>query len=149
MTLQERILTDLVQAMREKNAQKLGVLRMIKAAFLVAAKEKPKDSGNALTDDEAIAILKREAKKRKESAMAFTAGNRADLAEKEITEVAIIEAYLPAQMPREQIVEIVKAVIAKNGTGNFGAVMGAVMQQVKGEADGNSVREVVNECMKS
>jgi uncharacterized protein YqeY len=127
---------------------------MIKAAFFVAAKEKPRapegpGSGDALTDDEVIALLKRELKKRKESAAAFTAGNRQDLADTENAEAAVIETYLPAQMSRDAVKAVVQQVIAEKGTANFGAVMGAAMQALKGEADGNVVREVVNECMKA
>lgn len=149
MTLQDRILSEMVQAMKEKNTQKLGVLRMVKAAFLTAAKERPQESGNTLSDEEVIAILKKEGKKRKDSAAAFVAGNRKDLADTELAEYAIIEAYLPAQMSADAIREIVNSVIAEKGKANFGAVMGAVMQQVNGQADGAVVREVVNECMKA
>jgi len=151
MTLQDRILSELVQAMKEKNTQKLGVLRMVKAAFLLAAKEKPLSdgSGNTLSDEEAIAILKREAKKRKDSAEAFIAGSRKDLADVELAELAIIQEYLPAQMSQEALQAIVTSVIAQKGKENFGAVMGAVMQQVAGQADGALVREVVNNCLKA
>lgn len=149
MTLQDRILSDMVQAMKDKNTQKLGVLRMVKAAFLTAAKDKPKEGGTVLSDEEVVGILKREGKKRKESAAAFTTGNRKDLADTELAELAIIEAYLPAQMSADAIRDIVNSVITEKGKANFGAVMGAVMQQVNGQADGSIVREVVNECMKA
>jgi uncharacterized protein YqeY len=148
MTLHDRILSELVQAMKEKNVQKLAVLRMVKAALLVAAKEKPKDAGEKLTDEEVVAILKREAKKRKESAEAFTAGDRVDLAENEQAELVIIQEYLPAQMSEADIRAVVEGVIAEKGTDNFGAVMGAAMEKLKGQADGGVVRSIVNQCMK-
>ncbi len=147
MSLHERLLADLVQAMKEKNAQKLAVLRMVKAALVLVVKEKPKGSSEVLSDEDVVAVLKREAKKRKESAQAFAAGNRQDLSDNEHAELAIIETYLPAQMSEDAIRQVVQSVIAEKGKSNFGAVMGAVMQKLQSQADGAVVRNVVNQCM--
>ena len=96
-----------------------------------------------LTDDAIIAVLKRAQKQRADAAQQFRAGNRPELADKEAAEAEIIAAYLPEQMSEEQIAEIVDAVIARVGTENFGAVMGQVMAHVKGQADGATVKAIV------
>ena len=138
----------MVTAMKAHEALTVETLRGLMAAFtneLVAAKKKPDEP---VTDDMAVAVIRREVKKRKEAFEAFRTGNRPELAEKEDAERAILEAYLPALMSREDIRKIALAkktemgVIDKKEMGKF---MGAVMKELAGRADGGDVKAVVDE----
>ena len=90
-------------------------------------------------------ILAREAKKRKEAIELYKQGDRQELADNEEKELAIIEKYLPQQMSKEEVVEIVLAIIEKNKPENFGEAMKLVMAELKGKADGKIVAEVIKE----
>jgi uncharacterized protein len=146
MSLQATILSDLMAAMKAQEAEKLGVLRMMKAALLNELKGQSRES-TALTDEEVIAVLTREAKKRKEAATAFHDAGREELAQKEETELVIIEQYLPAQATDEEIKNVVQSVVEQMGSAQFGAVMGAAMKQLKGAADGNRVKAMVEQVL--
>ncbi|MEK9170023.1 MAG: GatB/YqeY domain-containing protein [Patescibacteria group bacterium] len=142
--LQEKLNQDLKEAMKSGNAEKVGVLRMLNASFQNRQIEKGKDA--VLTDDEALQVLMREAKKRRESVEAFTKGNRPELAEKEKSELLIVEAYLPKQMSREEAAAAVEKVLAGlTDKSNAGLVMKAVMAELKGKADGKLISEIVKE----
>ena len=142
--LLEKLNQDLKEAMKSGNADKVGVLRMLSSALKNRAIEKGKDA--VLTDDETMQVLTREAKKRKESIEAFEKGGRPDLAEKEKAELGLIEAYLPKQMSREEVVAAVEKVLAGLADkSNQGLVMKAVMQELKGKADGKMISGVVKE----
>ena len=146
----EDIRKDMVAAMKAKDAVRLATLRSALTAFtneLVSKGKKPTDS---LEDGDVIAVLKRLAKQRKDSIEQYTAGNRPELAEQEKQELAIIEEYLPAQASREQIEEAVKKLAADVDTSDkaaMGKLMGAVMKELSGNADGNLVKEVVTETL--
>ncbi|HYD93595.1 MAG TPA: GatB/YqeY domain-containing protein [Candidatus Paceibacterota bacterium] len=149
MTIHESIKGSIAEAMRAKDAVRLRTLRSLSAAMtneVVAKKRKPDE---LLTDEEALAVLKRAANQRKDSIEQFTKGGRPELAEPEAEELAVIEAYLPAQLSREQVEEAVKAKIAELGAdkSKAGMVMGAVMKDLKGQADGNVVKEVVDSLL--
>lgn len=137
-------------AMRARDQQTLTTLRGLSAAFtneLVAQRRKPDE---ALSDEDAITIIRREAKKRKEAAEAFENAGRAESAEKERAEQAILETYLPAQMSEEDIAAVVKKKQEELGITDkkdMGRLMGAVMQELKGNADGELVKKVVNEVL--
>ena len=119
-------------------------MRLLNAAIKNRAIEKGKDA--VLTEDEVLQVLTREAKKRKESVEAFTKGGRPELAEKEKIELALVESYLPKQMAREEVVVAVEKVLARLADkSNAGLVMKAVMQELKGKADGKMISEVVRE----
>ncbi|HJL55615.1 MAG TPA: GatB/YqeY domain-containing protein, partial [Candidatus Paceibacterota bacterium] len=126
---------------------KLSVLRGLSAAFtneLVATKRKPDEE---LTDDEAIAVIKKQAKQRRESIEQFKSGGRNELAEKEEKELAILSEYLPEEMSRqeiEKIANIKKAELGVTDKSKMGILMGAVMKETKGKADGAVVKEVVD-----
>lgn len=144
--LQNQIGADLVAAMKGKELLKVEVLRGLKAAFtneLVATKRKPTDD---LTDADVLTVIKREVKKRKEAALAFKSGNRAELAQKEEDERIILEAYLPPPLPKE---EILKRALAKKlelgltDKKDMGKLMGAVMKELGQNADSDDVRAVV------
>lgn len=149
MTIHESIKAGIPDAMRAKDAAKLRTLRSLSTAMtneVVAKKRKPDEF---LTDEEALAVLKRAANQRKDSIQQFEAGGRAELAEPEKEELAVIEAYLPAQLSREVVEEAVKAKIAELGAdkSKAGMVMGSVMKDLKGQADGNLVKEVVDSLL--
>lgn len=134
-----------MQAMKAKDEVRLRTLRSLSTAMtneVVAKKRKPDEF---LTDDEALAVVKRAASQRKDSIDQFTKGGRPELAEPEIAELAVIESFLPEQMPREEIEAIAKAKIAELGAdkSKMGMLMGAVMKETKGRADGTVVKEVI------
>jgi len=142
--LQEKLTQELKEAMKSGNADKVGVLRMLNAALHNQAIAKGKDA--VLTDEEVMEVLRREAKKRKESVEAFTKGGRPELAGKERVELVLIEVYLPKQMSREEVAAAVEKILAGLADkSNQGLVMKAVMQELKGKADGKMISEVVKE----
>ncbi|PIT89749.1 glutamyl-tRNA amidotransferase [Candidatus Kuenenbacteria bacterium CG10_big_fil_rev_8_21_14_0_10_36_11] len=145
-----QIYTDLKLAMKNKDVLKVSVLRMLIAAFNnEAINLMKKDEG--LSDEEAIKVLKKEAKKRKDSIEQFTAGNRPELAKKENEELKILSVYLPAEMSEEDLKKIVAEVIAEMGEvspSQFGMVMKAVMAKTAGKADGGMASKVVKEVLK-
>lgn len=138
----------MVAAMKAHEALKVETLRGLMAAFtneLVAAKKKPDE---AVHDEMAVAVIRREVKKRKEASEAFRNGNRPELADKEDTERAILEAYLPILMSRDDIRKIASAKKAEMGVSDkkeMGKFMGAVMKDLAGKADGTDVKAVVDE----
>ena len=144
MSLLQKLNDDLKSALKAGDAGKLGTLRMLSASIKNQAITKGKDA--VLSDEEVMEVLRREAKKRKESVEAFEKGGRPDLAEKEKTELALIEVYLPKQMSREGVVSMVEKVLAGLADkSNQGLVMKAVMAELKGKADGKMISEVVKE----
>jgi len=139
--LQDQINQDLKQAMLARETAKVDTLKMIKTAIQMAGIEAKGD----LSEDQIIAVLKKESKKRAESAEMFAKGGNETKAADELAEKALIDAYLPEQMSEEKIAEIVDGVIAEVGKDNMGQVMGAVMKQVAGQADGGVVSKIVRE----
>lgn len=145
--------------MKSKDAFLLGVLRMVSAAMKNKELEKRTklvksgeignlDELSQLTDEEALAVVISEAKKRKDSIVEFEKGNRPDLAETEKKELEALAKYLPEQMPEEEVRKIVKETLAKIGVSDIkemGKIMGALMPQVKGKADGGLVQKIVQE----
>jgi uncharacterized protein YqeY len=143
--IHENIKKDIPEALRAKDEVRLRTLRSLVTAMtndVVAKKRKPDEF---LTDDEALAVLKRAASQRKDSIDQFTKAGRDDLAAPEKAELAIIETFLPAQMSREQIIEIAKAKIAELNAdkSKMGVLMGAVMKETRGAADGTVVKEII------
>lgn len=142
MSLETQLNTDLKTAMKAHDKLSLNVIRMMKAAL---TNEKVKQ-GHDLTSDEELTIVSRELKQRKESMEEFAKGNRDDLVEGVKAEIAIVEKYAPKQLGEDEVTTIVADSIAKvsaSGMGDFGKVMGVVMPQVKGKADGAMVNKVV------
>lgn len=145
--LTAQIRADLVTAMKARDQIRVDTLRGAITAFtndLVAKGRKPTEQ---LTDDEALAVLKRLSKQRKDSIEQFTAGNRPELAEKESLELAIIEAYLPATVSRDEIERVARAKKEELGIADragAGKLMGAVIKEFKGTADGADVKAVVD-----
>jgi uncharacterized protein len=146
MSLVSDIKEQIKDAMRAKDAVRLAVLRGLSAAFvneLVAKGHKPDEE---LSDDDALTVIMRESKKRKDSIEQFSAAGRNDLAESETAELRILEAFLPPQMSREEIEEYVRTKKAEMGMtdpAQKGQFMGTLMKELKGKADGNLVKEAV------
>lgn len=135
----ERIQADTRTAMKAGDRDRVGTLRMITASLQQDAKEGGSDP---------VAVLQRERKKRVEAAEAFAAGGRADQATAEREEAALIETYLPEQVSDEELAAIVAEAVAASGASSvkeMGKVIGIVMPQVKGRADGKRVSTMVRE----
>ena len=150
MAIHEDLKKAIPDAMRAKDEVRLRTIRSLVTAMtneVVAKKRKPDEF---LTDEEALAVLKRAASQRKDSIEQFTKGGRPELAAPEQAELTIIEGYLPAQMSREQVEMVAKAKLAELGIiskADAGRATGAVMKELKGQADGNLVKEVVDSLL--
>ena len=145
MTLHERLDSDLKQAMRAKDATKLGVLRMLKSALKYAAIAKFGAEAD-LSDAEAVQVIRKQAKQRQDSIESFEKGGRAELAEKEKEELAILNSYLPQAMSPEELAKVVRETIAEIGAtskAQMGAVMKALQAKVAGRADGRTLSQEV------
>ena len=148
--MHDRIQNEIPAAMRAKNNIRLTTLRGVIAAFTneaVALKRTPKDK---LSDAEAVAVIRRLVKQRKDSIEQFEKGGRKDLADNERAELKVLEEFLPAQMSEEKIKEIVlnkKEELGITDKTKIGMLMSAVMKEVKGQADGNIVKKIVEETL--
>jgi uncharacterized protein len=147
MTLEEKIMQDLKEAMKAKDEAALRGIRAIKSAILLA---KTDGSGNAIDEAREIAMLQKLVKQRKESLGIYEAQNREDLAKVEREEIAIIERYLPKQMDEAEITEALKNIIAEVGATSakdMGKVMGPATKAFAGKADGKLVSEIVKKLL--
>ncbi|MEP6686141.1 MAG: GatB/YqeY domain-containing protein [Verrucomicrobiota bacterium] len=145
MTLEQRIDFDLKDAMRAKDAVKLSVLRMLKSALKYSAIEKAGTDGR-LDDAESTQVIRKQVKQRQDSIESFEKGGRAELAEKEKAELAILSAYLPEAMAPEELAKMVRETITEVGAtskAQMGAVMKALQAKVAGRADGKSLSQEV------
>jgi len=145
MTLQQRVDSDLKEAMRAKDATKLNVLRMLKSALKYAAIAKS-DAEAELSDAEAVQVIRKQAKQRQDSIESFEKGGRAELAEKEKEELAILNTYLPQGMTPDELAKVVRETIAELGAtskAQMGAVMKALQAKVGGRADGKTLSSEV------
>lgn len=147
-TIQERIQTDMVAAMKEKDAATLSTLRMLKSALMEAKTAKSRDA--VLSADEEIEILQRYIKKRRETIELNLKVGRADLNAPEETEIAITQKYLPEAVSEEELERIVREAVASTGAAGpkeMGKVIGVVMAQVKGRAEGSAVSRLVKAAL--
>lgn len=138
--IHQNIKAQLIEAMRAKDAVRLDVIRGLLSSFsneLIAKGS----SAEFLEDDAALALIKRSVKQHKDSIDQFTKGNRMDLVEKEAAELKHLEAYVPAGMSKEEILKI--ATRLKETTPDKGKLIGMVMRECKGQADGSDVKAVV------
>jgi uncharacterized protein YqeY len=145
MTLQERVDSDLKEAMRAKDTTKLGVLRMLKSALKYAAIAKS-DAEAELSDAEAVQVIRKQAKQRQDSIESFEKGGRAELADKEKEELTILNTYLPQGMSPDELAKVVRETIAELGAtskAQMGAVMKALQAKVGGRADGKTLSSEV------
>jgi uncharacterized protein YqeY len=151
MSLHTQIKSELKEALKARDDAKLRTVRSMLTAFtneLVATGKKPQEE---LDDAGVLAVIRRLTKQRKESIVQFEAGNRPDLAKSEKTELEILEAYLPRMMPPEEIRPIAEKKIAEMGIADkskMGMLIGSLMKELQGRADGAEVKRVVEELLK-
>jgi uncharacterized protein YqeY len=142
MSLKDRITDDMKNAMRAKDTERLGTIRML----LAALKQKEVDERIVLDDTMVIAITDKLIKQRKDSFAQFTQGGRIDLADKEAAEIKILEAYLPARLSADEVAAEIAALAAElgaSGPGDMGKLMAAVKQRLAGKADMGQVSALV------
>lgn len=147
MSLLNTLNEDIKVAMKARDRETLTTLRMIKSSL----QNEGIKVGRELTSEEELTVLSREAKQRRDSIDEFSKAGRDDLVTKVKTELSVVEKYLPTQLTETEIRELVSKVIAESGATSmkeFGKVMGVVMPQVKGKADGNMVNSIVKELLK-
>ncbi|SFH59024.1 GatB/YqeY domain-containing protein [Pisciglobus halotolerans] len=144
MSLLTTVNEDIKTAMKARDKETLAVLRMIKSSLQNEEIKK----GSALNEEEELTVLSREMKQRRESLTEFKSAGRDDLVEKLEKEIAIVERYLPKQLSEDELRAIVKKTadrVQASSMKDFGKVMGAVMSEIKGQADGNEVNRLVKE----
>ncbi len=147
-TLQERLTSDLRQAMRDRDTLRVSTLRLMKAGVQNEEIARRK----ALDDGAVLEVLSRQAKQREDSIDQFRKANRLDLVEKEEAELEIVKAYLPQQLSTEEIETLAKQAVQEvgaRGPTDRGKVMGRLMPQVRGRADGAVVNAVVSRLLES
>ena len=148
MSLKEQITEDMKAAMRAKDSERLGTIRLLTAAM----KQKEVDERIELDDAAVIAVIDKMVKQRKDSITAFEQGGRADLAAKEAAELVVLQAYLPARLSADEVAAEVKAIVAElgaKGPGDMGKVMGAVKARLAGKADMGQVSAAVKAALAS
>ena len=149
-TIMERLQTDMVKAMKEKDADTLSTLRMLKSALMEAKTAKPRDA--VLSADEEIEVLQRYVKKRRETIEINAKIGRPELNASEEREIEVTQRYLPAAIDEAELAEIVKQAVASTGAAgprDMGKVIGVVMAQVKGRAEGSTVSRLVKAALGS
>jgi uncharacterized protein YqeY len=140
--LRDRIADEMRAAMKAREQTRVSTLRMLMAAMKNTQVEK----GHELDDEEVLEVVAREAKRRRESMVAFEKGRRTELVEKEAAELAVLQSYLPERLTDEELRALVDEAIAESGASSpkdMGNVMKAVMPKVKGRADGGAISAVV------
>ncbi|MDO5693831.1 MAG: GatB/YqeY domain-containing protein [Pseudomonadota bacterium] len=146
MSLKDQITEDMKAAMRAKDSERLGTIRLLQAAM----KQKEVDERIELDDTAVIAIVDKLIKQRKDSIAAFTQAGRQDLADKEAAEMTVLQVYLPARLSADEIATEVKAIVTElgaSGPGDMGKVMGAVKQRLAGKADMSAVSAAVKAAL--
>ena len=146
MTLKDQITEDMKTAMRAKDSERLGTIRLL----LAACKQREVDERIVLDDAAVVALVDKLIKQRKDSIAAFTSANRMDLADKEAAELAVLQAYLPQRMSAEEVQTAVKSIVTSlgaSGPGDMGKVMGAVKKELAGKADMAQVSAAVKAAL--
>jgi len=146
MSLKDQITEDMKTAMRAKDADRLGTIRML----LAAIKQKEVDEQITVDDVMVVGLVDKLVKQRKDSIAAYEKADRQDLADKEAAEITVLQGYLPQRMSTEEIALAVKQIVADvgaSGTGDMGKVMGAVKQQLAGKADMGQVSAAVKAAL--
>jgi len=146
MSLKDQITEDMKAAMRAKDSERLGTIRLLTAAM----KQKEVDERVTLDDVAVIAIVDKLIKQRKDSVEAFTKAERMDLADKEAAEIKVLQAYLPQRLDADQVAAEVRAIVAElgaKGPGDMGKVMGAVKTRLAGKADMGQVSAAVKAAL--
>ena len=146
MSLKDQITEDMKTAMRAKDSERLGTIRLL----LAAMKQKEVDERVELDDAMVVTIVDKLVKQRKDSVAAFTQGGRQDLADKEAAEIKVLEVYLPQRMSADEVAVEVKAIVAElgaKGPGDMGKVMGTVKARLAGKADMGQVSAAVKAAL--
>lgn len=146
MTLKDRITEDMKAAMRAKEAERLGTIRLLTAAM----KQKEVDERITLDDAAVIAIVDKLIKQRRDSIQAFTQAGRQDLADKEAAEMAVLQAYLPQRLSNDEVATEVRALIAElgaSGAGDMGRVMAVAKARLAGKAEMSQVSAAVKTAL--
>ncbi|MDE2077159.1 MAG: GatB/YqeY domain-containing protein [Burkholderiales bacterium] len=146
MSLKARITDDMKAAMRAKEADRLGTIRML----LAAMKQKEVDERVELDDAMVVSIVDKLIKQRKDAAQQYASGGRQDLADKENAEIVVLEGYLPQRLNAEEVQAAVKVIVAElgaSGPGDMGKVMGVVKQRLAGQADMGAVSAAVKAAL--
>ena len=143
MTLLEQINSDMKAAMKAKDKEKLQAIRAVKTAFTL---EMTKTGSTEIADADALKIVQKLVKQRKDSADTFIAGGRQELADVELKEMSFIEVYLPAQISDDELTEIIKGLVEKTGASSIkdmGKVVGMASKELAGRADGKTIADKV------
>jgi uncharacterized protein YqeY len=146
MSLKDQVTEDMKNAMRAKDSERLGTIRLL----LAAAKQKEVDERVVVDDVMMIAIVDKLIKQRKDSVAAFTLAERMDLADKESAEIKVLEAYLPQRLSAEEVLAEVRAIVAElgaSGPGDMGKVMGTVKTRLAGKAEMGQVSAAVKTAL--
>jgi uncharacterized protein YqeY len=146
MSLKDQVTEDMKTAMRAKDVDRLGTIRML----LAAIKQKEVDEQITVDDVMVVGLVDKLVKQRKDSIAAYEKADRQDLADKEAAEIAVLQGYLPQRMSAEEIALAVKQIVADvgaSGPGDMGKVMGAVKQQLAGKADMGQVSAAVKAAL--
>jgi uncharacterized protein len=149
MTIQEEIDADLKDAMRSKDAERLSVLRMVKSALTNAAIEKRLVTGG-LADSEAVGVIRKQVKQRRDSIESFEKGGRPELAAKERKEIEFLAEYLPRPLEEDEINQLVKDAIAEAGAtskAQMGAVMKIATEKAEGRVEGKKLSQAVQKAL--
>jgi len=150
MSLQDKVMTAMKEAMKSKDSNALTSLRAIKSAILLAQTET--GAKTELTEEDEIKLLQKLVKQRKDSAAIYVEQGRDDLAQPELDQAAVIEQFLPEQMSEAEIAAVVSAIIAKTGAAgmqDMGKVMGMASKELAGKADGKTISTIVKEKLSS
>ena len=146
MSLKDQITEDMKNAMRARDSERLGTIRLL----LAAIKQKEVDERIVVDDVAVVAIVDKLIKQRKDSIEAFQKANRKDLADKEAAEQIVLQAYLPARMSADEVIAAVKAIVAEigaTGPGDMGKVMGAVKVKLAGKAEMGQISAAVKAAL--
>jgi hypothetical protein len=146
MSLKEKLLSNMKEAMKSKDSVKLGTVRGV----ISAVKNQEIDLKKELSEEEILTIVSREVKKRKEAAVLYEKGNRPELKDKEIQEMKILQTYLPEQVSEKDLRRRIKEVIAETGAEgmkDFGKIMKTLVPEFKGKADNSLIKELANEYL--
>ena len=152
MSLQQTIKGQIIEAMKAKDQVRLSVVKGLVTGFtneLVSMKKPP---NGELTDEEVLNVIRKAVKQRNDSIEQFTKGGRQDLVDTEKAELVILETYLPAQMSRDEVLKVVRAKMQElniTDKSKSGMLMGSIMKELKGKADGDTVKSVVDELLTS
>ena len=146
MSLKEKLLSNMKEAMKSKDSVKLGTVRGV----ISAVKNQEIDLKKELSEGEILTIVSREVKKRKEAAVLYEKGNRPELKDKEIQEMKILQTYLPEQVSEKDLRRRIQEVIAETGAEgmkDFGKIMKTLVPEFKGKADNSLIKELANEYL--